>query len=123
MERDLLKRAALSFGQCMLCSMSRKGDWWDNAPIESFFATLKGELVEGADYQTCDHARADDVPRHRRRLQQAPLARRAWLHHTRAQGSDGPFSGKSRVTVPRKAGQAHRLRESELRRLVEAGRR
>ena len=27
------------------CSMSRKGDCWDNAVIESFFATLKKELV------------------------------------------------------------------------------
>lgn len=32
--------------QGMLCSMSRKGDCWDNAPMESFFANLKGELVE-----------------------------------------------------------------------------
>jgi putative transposase len=43
----------------MLCSMSRKGDCWDNAPMESFFATLKGELIEAADYQTRDQARAD----------------------------------------------------------------
>ena len=43
----------------MLCSMSRKGDCWDNAPMESFFATLKGELVEQADYETRDEARAD----------------------------------------------------------------
>lgn len=43
----------------MLCSMSRKGDCWDNAPMESFFASLKGELVEQADYQTRDEARAD----------------------------------------------------------------
>jgi putative transposase len=43
----------------MICSMSRKGDCWDNAPMESFFATLKGELVEEADYQTRDQARAD----------------------------------------------------------------
>jgi len=43
----------------MVCSMSRKGDCWDNAPMESFFATLKGELVEEADYQTRDEARAD----------------------------------------------------------------
>jgi transposase InsO family protein len=43
----------------MLCSMSRKGDCWDNAPMESFFATLKGELVEGRDYLTRDEARAD----------------------------------------------------------------
>ena len=43
----------------MLCSMSRKGDCWDNAPMESFFATLKGELVEEHDYLTRDDARAD----------------------------------------------------------------
>ena len=27
------------------CSMSRRGDCWDNAPMESFFASLKKELV------------------------------------------------------------------------------
>ncbi|RKX26733.1 MAG: hypothetical protein DRP47_07710 [Candidatus Zixiibacteriota bacterium] len=27
------------------CSMSRKGNCWDNAVIESFFATLKTELI------------------------------------------------------------------------------
>jgi putative transposase len=45
----------------MLCSMSRKGDCWDNAPMESFFSTLKGELVEERDhdYLTRDEARAD----------------------------------------------------------------
>ena len=29
----------------IVCSMSRKGDCWDKAPVESFFATLKKELV------------------------------------------------------------------------------
>jgi putative transposase len=29
----------------IVCSMSRKGDPWDNAPKESFFGTLKTELV------------------------------------------------------------------------------
>ena len=45
----------------MLCSMSRKGDCWDNAPMESFFATLKGELIAARehDYPTRDEARAD----------------------------------------------------------------
>ena len=43
----------------MICSMSRKGDCWDNAPMKSFFAALKGELVEQADHQTRDQARAD----------------------------------------------------------------
>jgi putative transposase len=32
--------------QKMICSMSRKGDPWDNAPKESFFGTLKTELVQ-----------------------------------------------------------------------------
>lgn len=40
-------------------SMSRKGDPFDNAPMESFFKTLKAELVDGADYATHDEARRD----------------------------------------------------------------
>ncbi len=34
------------------CSTSRRGDCWDNAPMESFFASLKKELVHGADFAT-----------------------------------------------------------------------
>ncbi len=33
------------------CSMSRKGDCWDNAVLESFFGTLKTELVYRNTYQ------------------------------------------------------------------------
>jgi putative transposase len=40
------------------CSMSRRGDCWDNAPMESFFASLKKELVHGADFATRAEARA-----------------------------------------------------------------
>ena len=40
------------------CSMSRRGDCWDNAPMESFFASLKKELVHGADFATRAQARA-----------------------------------------------------------------
>ena len=29
----------------MVCSMSRKGNCWDNAPLESFFKTLKMDLI------------------------------------------------------------------------------
>jgi putative transposase len=43
----------------ILCSMSRKGDCWDNAPTESFYATLKGEFVEQRDDLTHAEARAD----------------------------------------------------------------
>jgi transposase InsO family protein len=39
------------------CSMSRRGNCWDNAPMESFFATLKKELVHHEDYVTRDQAR------------------------------------------------------------------
>jgi transposase InsO family protein len=41
----------------MLCSMSRKGNCWDNAPVESFFSTLKRELVFHQRYHTRDEAR------------------------------------------------------------------
>jgi len=40
------------------CSMSRRGDCWDNAVIESFFATLKKELVRGTQWKTRSEARA-----------------------------------------------------------------
>ena len=39
------------------CSMSRKGNCWDNAPMESFFATLKKELITLEDYKTRDEAK------------------------------------------------------------------
>lgn len=37
--------------------MSRRGDCWDNAVTESFFATSKVELVSEADWGTRDEAR------------------------------------------------------------------
>ena len=36
----------------MVCSMSRRGNCWDNAVAESFFATLKVELVHDASWAT-----------------------------------------------------------------------
>jgi putative transposase len=39
-------------------SMSRKGDCWDNAPMESFFHTLKTELVMHCRYPSREAARA-----------------------------------------------------------------
>lgn len=36
----------------MVCSMSRSGNCWDNAVAESFFGTLKAELVNGAYFET-----------------------------------------------------------------------
>ncbi|WP_156482474.1 IS3 family transposase [Wohlfahrtiimonas chitiniclastica] len=42
-----------------LGSMSRKGNCYDNAPIESFWGTLKNELVYHKDYKTRGEAKAD----------------------------------------------------------------
>ena len=39
------------------CSMSRKGDCWDNAVAESFFHTLKVELIHGKTYKTRQEAK------------------------------------------------------------------
>ena len=43
------------------CSMSGVGQCWDNAPMESFFASLKKELIHHEDYQTRAQARASIV--------------------------------------------------------------
>jgi len=40
-------------------SMSRRGNCWDNAVVESFFATLKVELVHHVTWATRAGARAD----------------------------------------------------------------
>jgi len=40
-------------------SMSRKGDCWDNAVVESFFGSLKQELVHWRNYQTRSEAQQD----------------------------------------------------------------
>jgi transposase InsO family protein len=48
-------RAALR-AHAMIASMSRKGDCWDNAPSESFFATLRAELVDDERYTTLRNA-------------------------------------------------------------------
>ncbi len=43
----------------MTCSMSRKGNCWDNAPTESFFNSLKNERVHATRYATRDEAKKD----------------------------------------------------------------
>jgi putative transposase len=54
-------------------SMSRKGDCWDNACAETFFASLKTELVDGRIFHTREQARREifeyiEVFYNRRRL-------------------------------------------------------
>ena len=43
----------------IVCSMSRKGDCWDNAAMESFFGSLKMEWVYGKTYTTQEIAKQD----------------------------------------------------------------
>lgn len=49
--RDLLRSQGIE------CSMSRRGDCYDNAVMESFFKTLKVELVYHERYETREQAR------------------------------------------------------------------
>ena len=42
----------------MIASMSRKGDCWDNAVAESFFATIKGEIIDHETFETRAEATA-----------------------------------------------------------------
>jgi len=42
---------------CLIGSMSRKGNCWDNAIAESFFHTLKVELVNSANFATREEAK------------------------------------------------------------------
>ena len=45
--------------QGISCSMSRSGNVWDNAAMESFFSSLKTERTARKTYRTRDHAKAD----------------------------------------------------------------
>jgi putative transposase len=44
--------------RAMIPSMSRKGDCWDNAVAESFFATIKGEMLDHETFETRAEATA-----------------------------------------------------------------
>lgn len=54
---DDYREALAAYG--MIASMSRKGDCWDNAPSESFFATVRAELIDHEHFRT--HLRAEMV--------------------------------------------------------------
>ena len=43
----------------VVCSMSRSGNVWDNAAMESFFSSLKTERTGHKTYRTRNQARAD----------------------------------------------------------------
>ena len=43
----------------IICSMSRSGNVWDNAAMESFFSSLKTERIARKVYRTRNEAKAD----------------------------------------------------------------
>lgn len=49
----------LMAAQGVVCSMSRSGNCWDNAAMESFFSSLKTERTARKTYRTRDEAKAD----------------------------------------------------------------
>lgn len=53
--RTALKKAGIG------CSMSRKGNCWDNAVAESFFGTLKTELISSREFDTREDAKTTIV--------------------------------------------------------------
>jgi transposase InsO family protein len=60
----------------LVASMSRKGNCYDNAVVESFFSTLKNELIHDRDYHSREEARAEvfefiEVFYNRQRLHQS----------------------------------------------------
>ena len=58
----------------IVCSMSRVGDCWDNAVAESFFATLKTELVYRRPWPTKARGQGGDPRLHRCLLQSSSSA-------------------------------------------------
>jgi len=53
---DCARYRALLERHAMVQSMSRRGDCYDNAPMESFFATLKTECIGGTRYACLEEA-------------------------------------------------------------------
>ncbi len=82
-------------------SMGRKGDCYDNAAAESFFSTLKNELIHGLRLRDQDHARCEIVPfiegfYNRKRIHQA-------IQYVSPVAFEERFGG-SGLICPKKAG-------------------
>ena len=87
--------------------MSRKGDCSDNSVAESFFSTLKTELVENFRYAAHDQA-TDSIAEYIESLQpraQALVPRLQQYHPVRTQESDRRPPGIARPSA--KSGEAH----------------
>jgi hypothetical protein len=95
----------------VICSMSRSGNVWDNAAMESFFSSLKTERTARKTYRTRDQAKADVFdyiecfynPKRRHStigyLSPVEFEMQAGLDRMSAAGLGGsPYAAPSRVT-------------------------
>jgi putative transposase len=55
--REVVREVLADHG--IVCSMSRSGNVWDNAAMESFFSSLKTERTASKTYRTRDEAKSD----------------------------------------------------------------
>ena len=70
-------------GHGITCSMSRRANCWDNAPMESFFASLKKELIHGEDLRDEGGGEGEPLRVHRGLLQPSPATFVAGIPVTR----------------------------------------
>ena len=82
------------------CSMSRRGNCWDNAAVESFFATLKTELIHHTDYHSPAQAKGRDLRVHRGVLKSATSPLDPRLPDTSRLRADGTGSLTNLSTDP-----------------------
>ena len=52
-------KSLLESNRNIIRSMSRKGDCWDNAVAESFFKTLKCDIIYGTKFQSVEEAKLE----------------------------------------------------------------
>ena len=90
------------------CSMSRRGNCWDNAVVESFFARLKCELVHGERFETRAEARQALFAFHRGVVQPRAITLVAGLLESggiRAAGSAALYTHCGLTRRPRNRGK------------------
>ena len=82
------------------CSMSRSGNCWDNAAMESFFSSLKTERITRKTYRSRDEARADVFDYVERFYTTHAGATRRWAISARLRSRSGPQKLNYRSTEP-----------------------
>jgi putative transposase len=77
------------------CSMSRSGNVWDNAAMESFFSSMKTERIGRKTYRTRNHPKADVFDYIERFYNPTPR------HSTQGNLSPMDFERQAQVAQPR----------------------